>query len=351
MKVSDYDYTLPSCLIAQFPPKQRTTSRLLKLAADGELQDLQLTDMVGQLKSGDLLVLNNTKVIPARLFGCKDTGGKVEILLERILSENRISAQIRCNRSPKLGQSLVIDDAPETKTTVLERKDGFFELEIITKEPLRQWFERIGHMPLPPYIEREDQPQDADRYQTVFAEHHGAVAAPTAGLHYDESLLRKIESKGVQIETITLHVGAGTYQPVRVVNLKEHKMHSELLEVSEAVCKAILETKQRGGRVAAVGTTVVRALESAAQASSNGLIEKHIGETNLFIYPGFEFKVVDVLQTNFHLPQSTLLMMVSAFAGYQPIKLAYQHAIKQQYRFFSYGDAMLLEHNVAGMQG
>lgn len=343
MKVSDYNYVLPEKLIAQFPAKQRTASRLLKLASNGELYDLQLVDMVDQLNSGDLLVLNNTKVIPARLFGRKDTGGKIEILLERILSETRVLAQIRSSRSPKIGQSLIVDDAPEATVVVLGRSQGFFELKINAKQPLHQWFERIGHMPLPPYIERNDQPEDVERYQTVFAKRHGAVAAPTAGLHYDKLLLQKIESKGVQIETLTLHVGAGTYQPVRVATLEEHNMHSELVEVGESVCRAILETKQRGGRVVAVGTTVVRALESAAQACNNGLIEEYSGETNIFIYPGFEFKVVDVLQTNFHLPQSTLLMMVSAFAGYQPIKLAYQHAIAQQYRFFSYGDAMLLE--------
>lgn len=343
MNVSDYDYQLPEQLIAQYPPAERTSSRLLKLRRDGQIIDDQLANIVSEVKSGDLLVLNDTKVIPARLFGRKDSGGKVEILLERIINENSLLVQIRASRAPKIGQSLSIDDDNVAEITVVARQDSFFELSISGVDDLYAWFETVGHMPLPPYIDREDRKQDIDRYQTVFAKEHGAVAAPTAGLHYDSALLDRLRDKGVQIETITLHVGAGTYQPVRVATLEEHKMHSEVIRVTQSVCDTICATKAAGGRVIAVGTTVVRSLETAAREAKNNLIEPYSGETDIFIYPGFTFKVVDILQTNFHLPQSTLLMLVSAFAGQENIKRAYQHAIDQQYRFFSYGDAMLLE--------
>ena len=343
MNVSDYDYQLPDELIAQYPPAERTAARMLKVAGDGQLHDQQLTDIVAELNKGDLLVLNDTRVIPARLFGCKDSGGRIEILLERIVGPNRLLAQIKASKSPRPGQALIIDGDESARLTVSGRQHDFFELSIEVAEPLHNWFERVGHMPLPPYIERADHAQDADRYQTVFARQHGAVAAPTAGLHYDEDLIDRIRAKGVQIETITLHVGAGTYQPVRVETIEQHKMHSEVIDVSQQVCDAINATRQQGGRVVAVGTTVVRSLETAARNAKQQLIEAYSGETDIFIYPGYKFRVVDLMQTNFHLPQSTLLMLVSAFCGRERILHAYRHAIEQKYRFFSYGDAMLLE--------
>ena len=345
MNVSDYNYQLPPELIAQFPPAERTDSRLLMMNANGDLHDRQLPDIVAELAAGDLLVLNDTKVIPARLFGRKETGGKVEILLERISGDTQLLAQIRSSKAPRIGQVLFVDGDDDARLVVTGRQDNFFELSAEVDGELYDWFEKVGHMPLPPYIDRADQLEDQRRYQTVFAQQQGAVAAPTAGLHYDQALLDRIKAKGVTIETITLHVGAGTYQPVRVDTIAEHKMHSERIHVSQQVCNSIHSTKAGGGRVIAVGTTVVRSLESAARQSTKDLIEPYSGETDIFIYPGFDFKVVDVLQTNFHLPQSTLLMLVSAFSGKERVMNAYQHAIDQQYRFFSYGDAMLLHRN------
>lgn len=342
MKVSDFSYELPSELIAQFPPDNRTDSRLLKLASNGDLLDLDFVDIVQELQSGDLLVLNNTKVVPARLHGQKPTGGKVEVLLERVVSEHEFIAQVRSSKSLKSGQTIQIEGDASVTLTVTGREGSFFKLSADQDGSLFEWFEQVGHMPLPPYIDRADQSADADRYQTVFAELQGAVAAPTAGLHYDEALLADIQARGVNIANVTLHVGAGTYQPVRVDTIEQHTMHSEYIEVSEQVCEQIIQTKQAGGRVVAVGTTVIRSLETAAAVAKNKLIEPYAGETDIFIYPGFEFKVVDLLQTNFHLPESTLLMLVSAFAGYKNIMRAYDHAIAQKYRFFSYGDAMLL---------
>lgn len=342
--VSDYDYELPDELVAQYPTSVRTASRLLKVPAQGEFVDLQFSNIVNELQAGDLMVLNDTRVIPARLYGHKESGGKVEILLERIIDENRIVAQVRSSRSPKVGQRLHIEGDPEQATIeVVGRQDNFFILEIKVDERLENWFEQVGHIPLPPYIERADEGQDHDRYQTVYARASGAVAAPTAGLHYDEALLEAFKRKGVDIETVTLHVGAGTYQPVKVKTIEEHKMHSERIEVKQSLCDKIIATKANGGRVMAVGTTVVRSLETAARQSQDGCIQPYVGETDIFIYPGFDFKVVDLLQTNFHLPQSTLLMLVSAFSNKDRIMQAYQHAIDQRYRFFSYGDAMLLE--------
>lgn len=345
MNVSDYNYQLPPELIAQFPPVERTDSRLLVMNTDGDLFDCQLPDIVDQLAEGDLLVLNDTKVIPARLFGRKDTGGKVEILLERISGDTQLLAQIRSSKAPRIGQVLFVDGDDDARLVVTGRQDSFFELNAEVDGDLCDWFDKVGHMPLPPYIDRADQLDDQSRYQTVFAQRQGAVAAPTAGLHYDQALLDRIKAKGVTIETITLHVGAGTYQPVRVDTIAEHKMHSERIQVSQQVCNAIHSTKALGGRVVAVGTTVVRSLESAARRASKDIIEPYSGETDIFIYPGFDFQVVDVLQTNFHLPQSTLLMLVSAFSGKDRVMNAYQHAIEKQYRFFSYGDAMLLQLN------
>ncbi len=343
MNVSDFSYDLPERLIAQFPTDQRVDSRLLKVMRDRELEESRFASIVNEFREGDLLVLNNTKVIPARVFGKKDTGGKLEILLERVLDETTVLAQIRCSKAPKIGQNLVIDEDLDAKVVVTAREGQFFELSITQGKSLFDWFERVGHMPLPPYIERSDNLDDGQRYQTVFAKQQGAVAAPTAGLHYDDALLEKIRSKGVHIETVTLHVGAGTYQPVRVDNVDEHEMHSEYIEVSQQVCDAVRDTKANGGRVIAVGTTVVRSLETAAKESKGDIIQPFNGDTKIFIYPGFEFKVVDLLQTNFHLSESTLLMLVSAFAGYERIMSAYRYAIENEFRFFSYGDAMLLE--------
>ena len=345
MKVADFNYQLPAHLIAQTPPKKRTDSRLLKVPASGQepFRDGSIRDIANLLEEGDLMVLNNTKVIPARLYGRKDTGGRLEILLERVTSEHDFLAQIKASKAPKVGQHLFVDGDEDVSLTVKGRQGSFFELQADQRGSLFEWFETVGHMPLPPYIERKDTQSDAERYQTVFGSEVGAVAAPTAGLHYSQELLTALRNKGVIIKTITLHVGAGTYQPVRVDTIEEHQMHSEFIEVDSVVCDAIKQTKAAGKRVVAVGTTVVRSLETAALASQDSLIEPYCGDTNIFIYPGFEFKVVDVLQTNFHLPESTLLMLVSAFAGYQTIMQAYQHAIDQEYRFFSYGDAMFLE--------
>ena len=343
MKVSDYHYDLPDALIAQYPPEKRSASRLLTVLKDAPLSNKSIGDIVDYLAPGDLMVLNNTRVIPARLHGQKDTGGRIEVLLERVTDSHEFIAQIRASKAPKIGQSLKIDGDDAVTLTVVGRQDSFFVVQTNQQGSLFEWFEKVGHMPLPPYIERSDDQQDMDRYQTVFAEQQGAVAAPTAGLHYDDELLARIREKGVQIKTVTLHVGAGTYQPVRVDTIDEHIMHSEYVEVSQEVCDAIKQTKSNGGRVVAVGTTVVRSLETAARASKDDLIEPFSGDTDIFIFPGFAFKVVDLLQTNFHLPESTLLMLVSAFAGYERIMKAYQHAVENEYRFFSYGDAMLLE--------
>ena len=347
MNVTDFDYDLPDELIAQFPPENRSSSRLLVVNSNDEFQDRKVVDVLDQFNAGDLLILNDTRVIPARLFGKKDSGGRVEILLERVVNERQVLAQIRSSRSPKVGQTLMVDGDDSVTVTMLERQANFFLLDLdfmlSASTDIFSWLEEVGHMPLPPYINRADLLQDADRYQTVFAENLGAVAAPTAALHYDDELLQKIKDKGVVIEKLTLHVGAGTYQPVRVDTIEEHVMHSEWLSVSQRVCDAILKTKSEGGQVIAVGTTVVRSLETAARAAKAELIEPYQGETDIFIYPGFEFKVVDVLQTNFHLPQSTLLMVVAAFIGYNQMQEAYEYAIKQQYRFFSYGDSMLLK--------
>jgi len=343
MNVSDFFYELPDELIAQFPPANRADSRLLKVMQGRSFEESRFASIVDEFRDGDLLVLNDTKVIPARVYAKKDTGGKLEILLERITGEHSFLAQIRSSKSPKIGQTIIADQDDATYIKVIGRQDQFFELEVKQDGSLFDWFERVGHMPLPPYIERADEGSDQDRYQTVFAQQQGAVAAPTAGLHYDEDLLDLIRQKGVKIETITLHVGAGTYQPVRVDDVNDHQMHSEYVEVSQRVCAEIIKTKRDGGRVIAVGTTVVRSLETAAKESKSDLIQRFSGDTEIFIYPGFEFKIVDLLQTNFHLSESTLLMLVSAFAGYEKIMSAYQYAIDERFRFFSYGDAMLLE--------
>ncbi|MCH2190619.1 MAG: tRNA preQ1(34) S-adenosylmethionine ribosyltransferase-isomerase QueA [Gammaproteobacteria bacterium] len=343
MKVSDFNFDLPDELIAQYPPQNRTDSRLLKVLNGKGLVDDVFPSIACELNEGDLVILNNTRVLPARLFGKKESGGKIEILLERITAEDEFVAQIRSSRAPREGQKLFVDGDSGAQLTVVGRQGTFFVVKVKIKQRLFSWLESVGHMPLPPYIDRADQLNDKERYQTVFAKKPGAVAAPTAGLHYDEVLINKLKAKGVRFAYVTLHVGAGTYQPVRVDSIDQHVMHSEYIEVDEDVCKSIVETKQSGGQVIAVGTTVIRSLESAAEKAKRGLIEPYSGETDIFIYPGFEFKVVDKLQTNFHLPESTLLMLVSAFCGYERVMSAYQYAIEQKYRFFSYGDAMLLD--------
>jgi S-adenosylmethionine:tRNA ribosyltransferase-isomerase len=338
MQKSDFHYHLPPRLIAQKPLQQRAASRLLCLdGATGRLSDSLFGAFPGLINSGDLLVLNDTKVIPARLFGKKQSGGKVEILIERILDDRCALAHVRASKAPKPGTPIALDKGYACEVT--GRDGDLFHIEFEAPEKLSAVLNAIGHIPLPPYIERGDDADDQDRYQTVFARQAGAVAAPTAGLHFDEAMLDKIRAKGVATAFVTLHVGSGTFQPVRVENLDEHPMHQEYFAVPEAAVQAVQRTKQRGGRIVAVGTTAVRALESAAQY---GELTAGCGDTRLFITPGYRFKVVDALLTNFHLPESTLLMLVCAFAGYEPVMRAYRHAIEQSYRFFSYGDAMFL---------
>ncbi len=338
MQLTDFQFELPSELIAQFPAADRSASRLLSLEGNsGALNDGQFTDLPALLRPDDLLVFNNTKVIPARLLGQKDSGGKVEVLVERVLDEHRVLAHVRSSKSPQVGRHLLLEDIIDVE--VLGRQDALFELYFHTDNSVIEVLETVGRLPLPPYIEREVEQDDLDRYQTVYAQHTGAVAAPTAGLHFDQPMLDRIRNSGIEAAQVTLHIGAGTFQPVRVDDIKTHQMHSEWLEVSETVCQQVRATQQRGGRVIAVGTTSVRALESASQS---GKIEPYEGETDIFIYPGYQFKSVDAMITNFHLSESTLLMLVSAFSGKNNMLAAYQHAIAQKYRFFSYGDAMFL---------
>ena len=337
MRRQDFHFDLPEELIAQFPAAERTASRLLMLeGADGAVRDLQFRDLPGLLRRGDLLVFNDTRVIPARLFGEKASGGKVEVLVERILDRQRVLAHVRASKSPKPGSWLTLEG--ELEVEMLGRQGDLFELRFTGGEVLDQ-LKRYGRMPLPPYIDRDAGGADAERYQTVYARREGAVAAPTAGLHFDETMLAQLAAQGIERAFVTLHVGAGTFQPVRVDDIREHVMHHEYLEVSAETCAAIAAARARGGRVVAVGTTVVRSLESAAR---RGELQPFQGETDIFIYPGYEFRVVDALVTNFHLPESTLLMLVSAFAGYDHVMAAYRHAVAQHYRFFSYGDAMFV---------
>jgi S-adenosylmethionine:tRNA ribosyltransferase-isomerase len=338
MKISDFQFDLPEALIAQHPAKDRAASRLLMLDGNsGALQDLQFPDLLDLLKPEDLLVFNNTRVIPARLLGHKETGGKVEVLIERIVDSHQALAHIRSSKSPSAGRKLILEDALIVEVT--GRQGALFELRFEDVSSVVDALEQYGRLPLPPYIEREVERDDLERYQTVYASQTGAVAAPTAGLHFDEAMLEKIKARGIETAEITLHVGAGTFQPVRVENIAEHQMHSEIIEVTEQVVKQVEATRARGGRVIAVGTTSVRALESASQ---QGQLQAFQGETEIFIYPGYQFKSVDAMVTNFHLSESTLLMLVSAFAGREQIMNAYHHAIEQSYRFFSYGDAMFI---------
>lgn len=346
MKTADFSYDLPDALIARYPAAERTASRLLQVLPEGGIVHSQFADVAARILPGDLLVMNNTRVIPARLFGMKESGGKLEILIERLESSHQVLAHVRSSRSPKpsnrlrLAKDEACNDVSDYSVQMIERQGALFRLRF--EQPVLDVLEQIGHMPLPPYMERSDEALDQNRYQTVYAKEAGAVAAPTAGLHFDEALLQHLRDKGVDMAEVTLHVGAGTFQPVKVDDINDHVMHSEWIEVSEQVCEKVRACQARGGRVIAVGTTSVRALETA---SLSGKIEPFSGDTDIFLYPGKRFHTVDMLITNFHLPQSTLLMLVSAFAGIEPIREAYRCAIEQEYRFFSYGDAMLLYRN------
>ncbi|MHC6528207.1 tRNA preQ1(34) S-adenosylmethionine ribosyltransferase-isomerase QueA [Vibrio proteolyticus] len=350
MQVSDFHFDLPDELIARYPQPERTASRLLQLDGNsGELTDGTFTDVLHQVQPGDLVVFNNTRVIPARMFGRKESGGKLEVLVERMLDDKRILAHVRCSKSPKPGTTIFVGEQDEYRAQMVARHDALFELEFNSEKTVLEILEQIGHMPLPPYIDRPDEEADKERYQTVYNQKPGAVAAPTAGLHFDEVLLEKMKAKGVEFTYVTLHVGAGTFQPVKVDNVHEHHMHAEYVEVPQDVVDAIQATKARGGRIIAVGTTSVRSLESAAQdALKKGTpLVPFFGDTEIFIFPGYEYQLVDCLITNFHLPESTLIMLVSAFAGYENTMKAYQHAVANQYRFFSYGDSMFIKKKTA----
>lgn len=339
MRTEEFDFVLPEALIAQHPPLQRGSSRLL-YAHDGEIGDRRFADLLGMVNADDVLVLNDTRVIKARLFGSKGSGGKVEVLVERVLDEHDVLAQVRAGKSPKAGSRLLLSD--DLTVEVLGREGEFFHLRFVTEQNVLDLLERYGQLPLPPYITHAANGEDEQRYQTVFAREAGAVAAPTAGLHFDTAMLQALRDKGVGIAHVTLHVGAGTFQPVRTEHIHEHAMHSERYQIPQASVDAIAKARAAGGRVIAVGTTSLRALESAAQ---HGPLQAGSGETRIFITPGFYFQVADVLLTNFHLPRSTLLMLVCAFGGMRQMLAAYRHAVDNEYRFFSYGDAMLIERN------
>ena len=340
MRASDFQFDLPLELIAQYPPASRRESRLLVVeGADGDVQDRRFDELGSLLEPGDLLVMNNTRVIKARLAGRKQTGGKVELLVERIVDARRVLAHLRASKSPRVGSTLLIDEGVEV--LVCARRDDLFELEfqLESGRTVAALVEEVGRLPLPPYIRREPELLDEERYQTVYAREDGAVAAPTAGLHFDAAMLEELRDAGIGTAFITLQVGAGTFQPLRSDDIDAHVMHSEFVRVSEAVCEQVAETRSRGGRVVAVGTTSVRALESAA---AGGELAPFEADTRLFIKPGYGFRCVDALLTNFHLPESTLLMLVCAFAGFDTVMAAYRHAVAEGYRFFSYGDAMFL---------
>jgi S-adenosylmethionine:tRNA ribosyltransferase-isomerase len=337
MNPGDFNYDLPAELIAQVPLSSRTDSRLLRVDPDGACSDLRFSELSEFIEPGDLLVLNDTRVIPARVHGRKSTGGRFELLLERQLDSDLALVQLKSSRSPGVGSQLHLDCGIDA--CVEERRENFYVLRFT--EPVAEIFETHGHMPLPPYIKRTDDDVDRERYQTVYARHPGAVAAPTAGLHFDHAQLNRLRSRGVDVAALTLHVGAGTFQPLRRAQLEEGKLHAERVEVSASLCAAVTETRQRGGKVVAVGTTTVRALETAALAGAGeGGMRPIQGETDLLIVPGFRFQVVDALLTNFHLPESSLLMLVCAFAGTRKALDAYAHAVRNEYRFYSYGDAM-----------
>lgn len=337
MKKSDFHFELPPELIAQVPLSERSASRLLCVRGAEPFEDRQFAELPGLLQSGDLLIFNDTRVLPARLFGAKDSGGRVEILIERVIDSHEARAQLGVSKSPKPGARIHLDAGGEFE--VLGRDGEFYRLRLLGDEALEKLLLRAGRLPLPPYIQREPDSSDAERYQTVFARATGAVAAPTAGLHFDEALLQRLGERGVQFGHVTLHVGAGTFQPMRAESVHEHTMHSEWLNVGAELVEQVRRTRAAGHRVIAVGTTVVRALESAMR---EGELQPFAGETQIFIFPGYRIRSVDALITNFHLPQSTLLMLVSAFAGRERVLAAYRHAVAARYRFFSYGDAMWL---------
>ena len=346
MRTCEFHFDLPNELIAQHPCEQRSSSRLLHLSrASGNTPDLiqhqQFKDLADILNAGDLLVFNDTRVIPARLFGLKETGGKVEILIERLLDEQRCLVQIRSSKTPKENSVISIEGKNSNYELRVEtRQDDMFILSSNQGIELSEIMEEAGHIPLPPYIARTDNLSDIERYQTIFSKTPGAVAAPTAGLHFDSDIMNKLKDKGIQTAFITLHVGAGTFQPVRTENIEDHHMHSEYIEVNQETVGLCLKTREQGGRIVAVGTTSVRALETA---STSGSLKPYTGETDIFIYPGYKFISVDAMITNFHLSESTLLMLVCAFSGKDSIFNAYKQAIENKYRFFSYGDAMLLD--------
>lgn len=357
MQLSDFHFDLPTELIARYPAAERTASRLLVLDGDNfgvadvdatgdgsAISHRRFTDFLDYLRPQDLLIFNNTRVLPARLFGQKPSGGRIEILVERVLDPQRVLAHVRASKAPQIGTELWLRREQDAGATVavarvIGRADNLFELEFVAPASALGVMRAIGHMPLPPYIDRPDEAADAERYQTVFGSREGAVAAPTAGLHFSADFLQQCRERGVEFGYVTLHVGAGTFQPVRVDDIREHHMHAEYIEVDAAVCAQIQATRARGGRVIAIGTTAVRALESA---STSGSAQPFQGDTRIFIYPGYTFRSVDVLLTNFHLPESTLIMLVSAFAGREAVMAAYNAAVAERYRFFSYGDAMLV---------
>ena len=336
MRLSDFHYELPAERIAQYPPARRGDSRLLVLdGPTGRTEDRHFQDLPDYLRPGDLLVFNDTRVIPARLHGVKDSGGRAEVLIERLLGPTRALAQVRASKPTRPGRQIRVG---EGSLRVIDRQGALYELELEAGD-LPSFLDRHGHVPLPPYILRTDEPADRERYQTVYATRPGAVAAPTAGLHFDQAMLDRLAAQGVRFGRVTLHVGAGTFQPVRSDRLDEHVMHAEQVEVGEEVCALAADTRRGGGRIVAVGTTAVRSLETAA---ADGALRPYRGDTRLFIRPGYRFRSLDLLLTNFHLPESTLLMLVCAFAGFEPVMAAYRHAIHAGYRFFSYGDAMLI---------
>lgn len=340
LTLDDFDFYLPPELIAQHPASERSASRLLHVTHATQ-HDRQFAELPQLIEPGDLLVFNDTRVIRARLFGQKDSGGQVEVMIERIVDRSRAVAQIRASKSPRVGSRIILENAFSlTVTGRTGEQFEFFALELIGDGDLYTLIEQHGHLPLPPYITHAAALDDETRYQTVFARHPGAVAAPTAGLHFDEVMLEKLRAVGAELAWLTLHVGAGTFQPVRVNNLAEHRMHAERFDIPQATVDAIERTRARGGRIIAVGTTSLRALEAAAV---NGELRAGAAETDIFITPGYRFRIVERLITNFHLPRSTLLMLVSAFSGTDTLRAAYRHAVEQRYRFFSYGDAMLLE--------
>ncbi|MBI4192453.1 MAG: tRNA preQ1(34) S-adenosylmethionine ribosyltransferase-isomerase QueA [Betaproteobacteria bacterium] len=341
MKLSDFDYELPPELIAQFPAAERSASRLLHLdGRSGEFHDRRFRELSELVNAGDVLVMNDTRVIRARLTGRKASGGRIEVLIERVLDHERVLAQVRASKTPRAGGRLLL--AHGATAEVLGREGEFFELRFLDCADVFALLERAGSVPLPPYITHEPDAADAARYQTIYAREQGAVAAPTAGLHFDDAMLAALKARGIVLAWLTLHVGAGTFQPVRVENLGEHRMHSEWYSLPQPTVDAIHAARAAGKNLIAVGTTSLRALESAAAAAA-GELRAGSAETRLFIVPGYRFRVVDRLITNFHLPRSTLLMLVSAFAGMDNIRRAYRHAVEQRYRFFSYGDAMLIE--------